>query len=444
MTYTFIERIGQGGFGIVDKVKDEHGRIFARKTFHLNQGPAFPKEFEGNAKSRFAREARYQAAIKHKNIVPIIDQALEANPPYFIMPLAAGSLEKDIAKGFDMQIKDVLTDILAGLEEIHGMEIWHRDLKPGNVMRFKSEKGDEREYYYAIGDFGLMSTDETKLTSLTSTDMAKGRDAYTAPEIIQSLKKASAQSDIFSVGCIIHDIVGTSARIPAFEIKENGLFGHIMTVCTRMEVKRRFKSVVDLREAILSLGDITMKPKTERGEAIFELLKKDDDNITEKDWDNIISFIDDEYNNPDSIATLRSINFKQIDNLLEKFPAAGSALGKLYAKWIREAGFDFNECDGLANRLERFITHCGIDVQAECLMALLYMGTSHNRWYVERKFVDKVDGKLEEGLAKRLSLEFLVDGDKVCEAIRHLTKSIRFSKEDLHPMLLKKIVQICG
>ncbi len=52
MKLTLIKEIGPGGFGLVEKVKDEKGKIYARKTFQINN-PSFPKTLEGNARERF-------------------------------------------------------------------------------------------------------------------------------------------------------------------------------------------------------------------------------------------------------------------------------------------------------------------------------------------------------------------------------------------------------
>ncbi len=78
-------------------------------------------------------------------------------------------------------------DIMAGLEEIHSLGIYHRDLKPGNVLKFAG--------YYSIGDFGLMSLKQTGISTLTTAGMRKSSDFYTAPEITVDLRRACAQSD---------------------------------------------------------------------------------------------------------------------------------------------------------------------------------------------------------------------------------------------------------
>ena len=97
MKFKVIRHRGLGGFGIVDEVIDtESGNTFARKTFAINQPTPLPAELIENVKKRFTREAKLQMAIRHRNIVPVLHAEILADPPYFLMPVASGSLADDI------------------------------------------------------------------------------------------------------------------------------------------------------------------------------------------------------------------------------------------------------------------------------------------------------------------------------------------------------------
>ncbi|TDO77602.1 serine/threonine protein kinase [Flavobacterium chryseum] len=433
MEFKFIINKGNGGFGIVDKVSDTNGVEYAKKTFSINQGPSFPKELEENVKKRFIREAKIQNEINHYNIVPITHTFLEEEPPYFVMKLAEASLYEDMMKDLTLggKFMDCILDILAGLEELHSMEIYHRDLKPANILRFKNGRD-----YYAIGDFGLMSINQTRLSSLTQTGMRMGSDYYTAPEIVKDLKNSSAQSDIYSIGCIIHDFIGNEERIPCGEIDEDNEYSGILRNCTRKDPSRRFKSVKDLREALLSLGEIDLSSKTTENEELFAYLEKEPEDISEDYWNKIISFIEDKFDHEDSSLLMQKITIFQLNFLLDNYINHGNRLGILYARWIRNTAFNFEYCDALSIKLSKFIDVCKLNVKSECLMAMLYLGTGHNRWYVERMFVSYVTHKMEINLAKRLAIEFITDSSKAKQAIIHLTHSISLSINTLHPQLI--------
>ena len=76
-------------------------------------------------------------------------------------------------------------------------------------------------------------------------------------------------------------------------------------------------------------------------------------------------------------------------------------------------------------------------------MALLSMGTSHNRWFVEHKFVRLASPEMDDNLAKRLAVQFRISGQSVCDSIRHLENSISFDRAKLHPMLVNALMAIC-
>lgn len=433
MEFTFIKNEGNGGFGVVDRVADTNGIQYAKKTFSVNQGPHFTKELVESVKKRFIREAQIQNHISHYNIVPITETFLDQDPPYFIMKLAEDSLYKDMLKSRNLNgnFMDCILDILAGLEELHSMEIYHRDLKPANILRFKNGRD-----YYAIGDFGLMSINQTRLSAITQTGMRMTSDFYTAPEIVKDLKSASAQSDIYSIGCIIHDFIGNEERIPCGEIDEDNDYSGILRNCTRKDPARRFKSVKDLREALLSLGEINITSKTNENIEFFDYLNKASEDITKDNWIKIITFIEDKFDHDDTIILMQKISIGQINKLLTNYVDIGNRLGIMYAKWIRNTSFNYDDCDALSTKLSKFIDICKLSVKSDCLMAMLYLGTSHNRWYVERMFVNYVKPDLEINLAKRLAIEIITDSTKARDAIKHLTYSIHLSIDTLHPQLI--------
>ena len=435
--------VGRGGFGSVDVVQDASGVRFARKTFSVNQ-PLAP-ELHENVLKRFKKEVRTQSGISHQNIVPILSADLDAQPPFYIMPLAESSLDKDLAqdKTLGGKFLGALSDIVAGLEVLHSLHIYHRDLKPQNVLRFRNSH--QHQDYYAIGDFGLVSLQESQLSVLTSTGMARGADYYTAPEVTQDLRWASVQSDVYSLGCILHDFVGVAPRIPCAEIREATPFGAILSGCTRLNPAQRFKSARAVLDAVLSVDLSGHVPTTVRVVDLVAILDGDPAQISASRWRELADCLHGNLSPHDARALFMALKQDCLTVLCGNFPQEAKDIGVAFARWVGESGFNFDYCDGLANRLEVFFS-CSSDyeLQAACLMALLAMGTSHNRWYVERKFMRLAGHDMDAGLAARLAIEFRILDRPICHQVSHFERSIGVNRSVLHPALQVAIAGICG
>ncbi|WP_052259396.1 protein kinase [Flavobacterium sp. KMS] len=432
-----IENIDNGGFGIVDKVLCDDGKHYARKTFSMNI--PHDKELKKNALERFKREANYQASFEHRNIVPILFKDLEAEEPYYIMPLAEKVLKKLTLNGKD-EIFPMLLDVMSGLEEMHNKSYYHRDLKPGNILRFIDEEG---ECFYAIGDFGLLSINQTNITELTPISMIKGSDYYTAPEIVASLARASIQSDIFSLGCLIHDYFGKTSRIPCQPIIEDGAIGKIMGNCTHKKVIRRFKSVEFLREALISISHEDIEIKSEEGSKLVNLVDSEQ-KITYEDWEKIIDFVSNDKNASEDIGTLfKKIGLERIDEIIKLDLTLADALGYSFSEWVRERAFLFDYCDIIGKRLDKFIEHCSLNTKTPCIIALLIMGTSHNRFYVEELCYKWMHNAIDNTLAQRLAIELISEDKTICYKINHLERSIKVDRYNFHPLVLESINKLC-
>lgn len=443
MNLISIEPIAQGGFGSVDLVQGLDGKRYARKTFSQNQ-PLSPELLQ-NVLKRFAKEVRIQGGINHPNIVPIIGSDLSIYPPFYLMPLADASLAKDIAS--DRQLGgnfiSALSDIVAGLEVLHAMQIYHRDLKPQNVLRFPGGIATGGRGFYAISDFGLISLRESQLSALTSTGMARGSDYYTAPEVTQDLSRASACSDVYSLGCILHDIVGTDERVPCGEIREAGPFAAILLGCTKKNPQQRFKSAKAVLDAILSV-DLEIYQPAVQASIDFIVLLDGSAPLSPDTWERLADFIEYGASTSDKHAIYMKLGADKISSLCAVAPSTANRMAVNYSSWIQESSFNFDYCDGLANRLEIFFSHCDFEAKSSCLMALLEMGVSHNRWYVEQKFISLCGHAMDVNLAARLAVEFRIAGAVICRRIDHLERSISTSRQYLHPTLSQTLGQICA
>lgn len=155
----------------------------------------------------------------------------------------------------------------------------------------------------------------------------------------------------------------------------------------------------------------------------------------------MVQFVED--NEDDAPQILDRLSLAQVQDLCSKWTGLGDRLGQIYSKWVMKNGFVFERCDSLANVLEAFFSLCSMETKAGALMAMLEMGTSHNRWYVERKFLQLCGSKMDEAMARRLSVEFRASGDDVCRWIAHLERSLGASRTELHPFLQTVLTEVC-
>ena len=220
-------------------------------------------------------------------------------------------------------------------------------------MRLKRADGSS---YYAIGDFGLMSLQQrTGVTILTTAGMGKNSDFYTAPEIVVRLSNASAASDIYSVGCILHDFVGSLSRVPNMEIGDKGPYGDILCFVHQTEPRRRFKNIAILRDALATVQTAPATVLTSTGAKISQYLDRDPATLLESEVEQIIDYIEDdsesllERRNAFLRIGLAHIDFIKSLSVVKGFSAS-------YCDFVRENSFIFDTCDVIASRISRLIS----------------------------------------------------------------------------------------
>jgi serine/threonine protein kinase len=196
--YKILEKLGEGGMGVVYKAQD----IKLDRTVALKFMPHHitPDEAE---KARFLQEAKAASALNHPNVCTIYGIHDEDEPKFIEMEYVEGvtlrhklpvqSLAEAITYG--VQIGDAL-------HEAHQKGIVHRDIKADNIMINTKNQ-------VKVMDFGLAKLKGSlKLTKATST---VGTLAYMAPEQIQG-GDVDARSDIFSYGVLLYEML--TGRMP--------------------------------------------------------------------------------------------------------------------------------------------------------------------------------------------------------------------------------------
>lgn len=440
--YSEKEQIGQGGFAKVVKVVAMNGEEFAKKIFRPNQ-QLIDAVGEDQLKKRFSREVRYQSKIRHQNVVPIFEHSLDSSPPFFIMPLAEGTLSEELKNDSTLNNnpKKALFDILAGLEAVHEAGLNHRDLKPANVLRFEDKEGD---IYYAISDFGLISGSDGESSTLTGSHVKGGTQNYAAPELMKDFKRATFFADIYSFGAILHDIFSDGqSRVPYTELNvPDPDISAIVSRCTKLLAARRYNGVAELREDLFKvLDDKELTFTSDHEKTLVELLTNNK-SLNADEWDKVFTQLDEnDYKSVSNANILRSIDENHIDILAKDSPELIASLTAYFSEYIKNHTFDFDYCDVLATRAKTLYEEADLSSKANLVLALLVLGVTHNRWYVEWRFVEMVGTTISDDLAKRILLEIDATEFNFNSYFKRLKRSIAVSEDKLHK-LLREIVEL--
>jgi serine/threonine protein kinase/tetratricopeptide (TPR) repeat protein len=212
--YRVLEKLGQGGMGVVFSALDERlGRSLAIKVIG-------PGGRDDSAVKRFWREARAAAAVNHPHICQIYEVGEHQGEMFIAMELLEGEALGTRLESGSLPANEavpVALGVLSALEALHSRGLVHRDLKPSNV--FLTEHGVK------LLDFGLArplietSDAEDEGGELTQPGMIVGTPRYMAPEQIRG-EEVGAAVDLFATGALLFEML---AGRPAFDGK--GLAG---------------------------------------------------------------------------------------------------------------------------------------------------------------------------------------------------------------------------
>jgi serine/threonine protein kinase len=166
---------------------------------------------------RFEAEAKISCQVNHPNAVLLHDFGVDDGMPYLVMEFIEGKTLKQLLEGSDplppARIYRIMQQVCAALGEAHASGIVHRDVKPSNIM-LRASRGDED--LVKVLDFGVakvMKHAATVATDLTMAGAIVGTPKYMSPEQGMS-KELDVRSDIYSLGCVLYEMVTT---LPPFD-----------------------------------------------------------------------------------------------------------------------------------------------------------------------------------------------------------------------------------
>jgi serine/threonine protein kinase len=255
LPYVWLENLGSGGCGIVEKVEDSNtGAIYARKLFHLKSWK------KRSMKELFENEVAIIKSLgEHRHLIQVFATYTTKDKLGIILsPVAEGGDLQDFLTKFresrssvsesqaqisDMEIilEQAFGCLAEGLSYMHERNIRHKDIKAQNILIHRGR--------VVYTDFGL-SFDSTLFDNSTTEGMASMTRRYAAPEVIHNNPRNSS-SDVFSLGCVFLEIF-SALTIDVAYLEERGdysdsmpnIHAQLLSADTPMEFSSILKVIV--------------------------------------------------------------------------------------------------------------------------------------------------------------------------------------------------------
>ncbi|MBI4245184.1 MAG: protein kinase, partial [Planctomycetes bacterium] len=249
--YELLDKLGQGGMGIVYKAFDRSlNRYVALK---------FLDKVSDEGLKRFKTEAENISKLTHPNIVPIYEVGSIDGKYYIAMRYIEGkTLSKLIGILTLKEYVQIIKEVCKAIEYAHSQGIIHRDLKPQNIII------DEKQNVFVM-DFGLakhLNTDQ-----LTITGEILGTPGFMSPEQVKG-EEADFRSDIFTLGASLYNCItgvlpfsGNNSSEVILRVLDSEVIPPrklnnkvhrdleiIVQKCLSKDKKLRFQTVTELRE----------------------------------------------------------------------------------------------------------------------------------------------------------------------------------------------------
>jgi serine/threonine protein kinase len=211
--YRPLERLGEGGFGVVWRAHDEQlGREVAIKRVHYGSTPANTAGPSPSA-ARARREALAAARLSHPAIAALYEARDDGDCLYLVSELVRGAdLARHIAARSlgERRIVEIGVALSEALEHAHSRGVVHRDVKPANVVVLEHAAARSAHAPAKLTDFGsalvsgVPDHDGVALDGLTRTGDIVGTLAYMAPEQSEG-RRATEQTDLYALALVLYE-----------------------------------------------------------------------------------------------------------------------------------------------------------------------------------------------------------------------------------------------
>ena len=264
--YRFKKKLGEGGMATVFlakhlKFETDVAIKFLNQEFYKNE----------HIRKRFIAEARNMFRMSHPNIVRVTDLIDEEECVAFVMEYIEGETLKEYldrrGKLNNEEIKALFLQMCEALCYVHKQGFVHRDIKPSNFMICADKQ-------VKLLDFGIAkNTDMTASEyTQTGTSLMLGTPMYMSPEQILSTKAVTGQTDIYSLGVVMWQMVQgikpyDTKTLSAFELQtmivnENlpitkTVWDSILCKATNKQLSERYQKAEDFMADLKNL-DVTL------------------------------------------------------------------------------------------------------------------------------------------------------------------------------------------
>ncbi len=260
--YQIVDFIGKGGQGqtylAIDKHRPGHPRCVVK---HLKPFFNEPRFLE-TAKRLFQTEAEILAKLANYDQIPQLFAYFEQDSEFYLVEefIDGQDLSKEMGSGKQMgetYVMGLLKGILPVLEVLHQKGVIHRDIKPPNIIRRKSDK------QLVLIDFGAVKQFQHDLTQAANLSIDIGSPGYTPSEQLRGRPKPS--SDIYALGMMcIQALTGVHPRHLEEDESDEVRWQHLTSVSpiladtlskmVRHNTKERYKSASDVLIALERLN----------------------------------------------------------------------------------------------------------------------------------------------------------------------------------------------
>ena len=283
--YKIISMLGRGGFGITYLAEQTmlDGKVAIKEFFfkeycnrdeetsHVTIPTDGNREIVERFKAKFIKEARTIFKLNHPNIVRIFDIFEENGTAYYVMDYIEGESLSEMVKRRgaipEAEAIGYIKEVGSALTYIHGKNINHLDIKPGNLMKRRDNSKIQ------VIDFGVAKQYDAATSEGTTTTPVGISHGYSPSEQYQQngVQTFSPQSDVYALAATLFKLLTGNTPPEAIVLQDEGL----------PKEELRMKGV---SETVVSAIEAAMQTRTKRTQSVAEFIKNldaNDDEATE-------------------------------------------------------------------------------------------------------------------------------------------------------------------